>query len=486
MEIEAQPSWLANLSPTAINSLSSNNSRINTGFSEVLMNPALKDIDDVEIHMALTAILDSVHVTPKLREIEQSNQLKFGPRSVSVDWESRKDSLFAYFKHEDYDPGEFDTVGGNLRPISLRNASDELIRSSTSGLPYLRKKGLVLDEAVRDYSHLEHVYPCVLYTRTQELTKTRNIWGYPIADTLMEQTFFHSYLNLEKRMFHRAALLGPDQVDVSVSKLLSNKSTSDVVVGVDFSSYDATVKPEYSFAAFRKIASEFQSLHHEDLYRLFRRFITIPIYTPDGEVSGPHGVPSGSTYTNTIDSEVQLQIASVDETTCQVQGDDGIYIMPSGEQDSLYRRFDDAGLKINTDKSELFEGHEAVYLQRYYHPDYKISSWVLGGVYSIFRALARIKYLERWTDFEKMQISGDDFFALRTITILENCKHHPGFEAVVKYVQRLDKNGLAFSRQGLAAYSKAEASRTRAAQFNTADLTKGIDYFETMKVLKSV
>jgi hypothetical protein len=280
------------------------------------------------------------------------------------------------------------------------------------------------------------VYPCVLFTRTQEQKKTRNVWGFPISDTIQEQSFYLPFQDFEKALPWRTALHGPDAVDKSITYLLQNKRPSDVVYCCDFSGYDASVKPKYTFEAFSFIANLFQARYHEDLYRLYRRFITIPIYTPSGEIIGPHGVPSGSSFTNTIDSIVQY-FASGGPEHCEVQGDDGVYLVHKGMTSEFENRFTERGLELNSSKSDIFEDYECVYLQRYYSPKYlNTDGSGFGGVYSAYRAFNRIKYLETWTDFERMGISGEDFFSLRQIMILENCKHHPAFRELVKYAHK--------------------------------------------------
>ena len=485
MEINAEPKWLESLDNHAIKSLSLNSERIVSGSDEVLVSPTYTDIADESIFHALEGILQNCDLTDQLREIEDSNRSKFGPRSIAKPWEERKESLFAYFNHQDYDPGSFASEGnGRLRPLSVEAAAKNSIKSSSAGLPSMRRKGSVLDESIRDHADQVGVFPCVLFTRTQENGKTRNVWGYPFADTIEEQRFFMPWLELEKRLFFRSALLGPDEVDASVTKLIAAKTDAHSVMCVDFSSYDASITPEMSWGAFSFIASHFQSGFVSDLYRMYRRFVTVAVASPDGEVSGPHGVPSGSSWTNTVDSLVQWYAAGSPQW-CQIQGDDGIYLVREGERESYEDRFRNAGLELNASKTITFDSSEALFLQRYYHPKY-VGRHGLGGVYSLYRAMHRIKYLERWSNFEQMGISGGDFFALRTITILENCKHHPGFEALVRYAHSLDKFGLKFTREGLIGYSNSQLSRSRAGVLTATNLEKGINEFETVKLLRTL
>ena len=163
-----------------------------------------------------------------------------------------------------------------------------------------------------------------------------------------------------------------------------------------------------------------------------------------------------------------------------------MYIVQRSAEESNLDRFREAGLELNASKTHTFtDSEEAIYLQRYYHPKY-LGVHGLGGVYSLYRAMHRIKYLERWSNFEQMGIEGSDFFALRTISILENCKHHPGFEALVKYAHSLDEFGLKFTEQGLHGYSKSMEAKSRAGVFSGGNLKDGINSFETVKLLKTL
>ena len=482
MLIEANPKWTKDLDPSALASVARNNERIVNGENQILVNPAFEGSDDSELLKDVQQILSSYPLTDTLHKIEDSNALIFGPRSQTKNWVERKESLFAYFDHKDYDPEEFDSKSGDLRSTGIIRAADSLIKSTNSGLPYMKQKGLVLKEAVANYNSQVGVYPCVLFTRSAAGRKTRNVWGYPIADMLREMAFFKPWFAVERTYEWRAALQGPDVTDMAMSNLLMSKTETDLVIGVDFSAYDTSITPEYAYNAFNHIAGFFQSGDKAELYQVFRKFVTIPVYTPDGEVIGPHGVPSGSAFTNTIDSLVQYA-ASGAQYKCQIQGDDGVYIVPKGEQDLLVDRFKSLGFTINDDKSETFHSKEAMFLQRYYSETYPNRyGQGLGGVFSLVRALARIKYLEKWTNLEKVGLSGSDFFAIRTIIILENCKHHPGFEEFVKYVYKSDKYGLKFSDSSLIKYSKLEASRVKAGVYN-GEIERQMFLFQNILVI---
>jgi hypothetical protein len=491
MKINAQPMWLQDLKPHALNSLSVNNRRLEDGSNDILVNPAMDSISDEAIINSLWDIVNSTPddvITDTLRKIEEDNQSKFGPRSIAIPWGERRNSLFDYFKPKD--DIEYQVPGkrgnGTFRAISPSNASKSLIRSSSAGLPYMTRKGTALDEeTVIDLIAEAGKYPCVLFTRTSEQKKTRNIWGYPISDTLREQQLYQVYLPIEQQLPWRKAVVTPDAVDMAVSLMLLGKSDEEIVYSVDFTAYDASISPALSHAAFDFIGTYFQPSDRDLIDLIADRFVNIPIMTPRGEIIGTHGVPSGSTFTNAVDSLVQRFAANdfAYDKRYQIQGDDGIYIIKSSDREPLEKAFDDYGLKINTDKAAVFSTKEGIYLQKYYSSAYMKHGY-MRGVYSIFRAMNRIKYLESWTDFEKLGIEGSDFFSIRTITILENCKHHPCFHKLVKYVYNLDKKNLAFSQGGLSAYSRGMKSKAKAGISNQYGDLMGISNFETVKLIQ--
>ena len=478
MLVTAQPDWLDELTSNARTSLSRNNDRLAKGSDQILISPSFEDTSDDEIETRLEEILSKAGMTEELRKIEDSNLAKFGPRSIAQSWEARKEALYAYFKHEGVEP-ILTAKPGRLRPVDFQRAAKQLVSTSNSGLPFMVRKGDLKTKSPEEVMDVGY-FPCVLFTRTQEQGKTRDIWGYPVRDTIRELQFYIPWLEVEKRLMWRTALLGPDHVDTAISRLLLNKSADLRVVCVDFSRFDATISPRNAMQAFEYIASHFQD--PAAVNPILEAFMTIGIWTPDGEISGPHGVPSGSTFTNAVDSVVQFQLAGVGEARCQIQGDDGVYLVTQSEHDSLIERFRYGGLSFNEDKSNVFETQEAVYLQRYYHPDYRRHDGELGGVYSAYRAFMRLKYLERWTDLGAAGIAGRDYFSIRAVMILENCKYHPAFRDLVHLAREIDRDGLMFDRNALKPFSKTVEARVRATS-PALDITGGIESFETMKLL---
>ena len=211
-------------------------------------------------------------------------------------------------------------------------------------------------------------------------------------------------------------------------------------------------------ASFDYFRSLFQEQYGEQLNYIMERMITIGIVTPDGILSGDHGVPSGSTFTNEVDSVVQYLISQDYDTErldyLQVQGDDGLYAC--SDPDSLLDHFKSFKLNVNEDKSDTNKDY-CLFLQKYYSY-YYLDKGIVGGIYPTYRALNRLVYPERFIDF-KEDLSGKDYFAIRTLSILENSKNHPLFRDFVEYVMSLDKYSLIPSDQGIAGYVRLRAKQ---------------------------
>jgi len=377
--------------------------------------------------------------------------------------------------------------------LNVEQAIVYLKNNSNSGLPFYVKKVSVKSSLLSEKIFADLIArrdPCVLFTRTQENKKTRTVWGYPIADTLREMLFYRPVLEIQKHLKWRAALNTPEDVDRGVTDIINTAMKSNLgILSIDFSAYDASVKSGLQRSAWKYIKSMYQKQFHQTIDEIAERFLTIGLITPDGIMSGPHGVPSGSTFTNEVDSIVQYLVAYacrdiVHIDKCQIQGDDGLYIVTDPVRVSTH--FKNYGLSVNLDKS-IYAVDHAIYLQSLFHNDYRASNGLISGIYPTYRALCRIMFLERFEDFEKDDISGRDYFAIRTISILENCKHHPLFRELVLYVLSLDKYKLQVSDQGLFNYVKRldrqEGKDVSFREWSYGEDVRGIKNFEAYKII---
>lgn len=467
--------------------------RLAAGSTQVLLTPLGRSLEPDQILADWDKVFNSSakFISEDLKDLELSNRSKYGPRSIAKPWLDISTSVKEGFEPELItSKTEPFAIGRTLRlrPLSLEKASSFIKNSTNSGLPFLSRKGDVLDETLNKYdSLLSREDPCAIFIRTQEEEKTRVVWGMPLADILQEMQFYRPLLDHQRQLEWRSALVGPAAIDKSLSSMIALARRDGLtMLSIDFSKYDQTVKRTLQNYAFDYIKSLYQSQYHGLLSVIAERFNTVGLVTPDGVWNGQHGVPSGSAFTNEVDSIVQYIIArSVidDDNRINIQGDDGAYVCNESELMRLKTKFQEFGLIVNNDKS--YESYSSfVYLQKLFSSEYMIDGDV-GGIYPTYRALSRLVYLERFTMLEG-EIDGKDYFSLRAIAILENCKHHPLFEELVRFVLQRDRYGLEFSSIGLRQYvnmlSKSKGEEGLLINQYGDDLA-GIESFETVKLI---
>lgn len=260
-------------------------------------------------------------------------------------------------------------------------------------------------------------------------------------------------------------------------------------MSIDFSAYDATLQTQIQELSFNYIKQLFQPSYSSDIDYIAERFNTIGLVTPDGVLDGPHGVPSGSTFTNEVDSIAQFILAmnsGFTDPDMQIQGDDGAYNVAEPEKLSKY--FTNFGLKVNEEKSDISDDY-LVYLQNLHHKHYISKDGIIGGIYSTYRALNRLVYQERFDNFKDYEIEGKDFYSIRAIAILENCRNHPCFKEFVKFVASKDKYGLRPTQTGIDKYIKMLKDKTGSEGIITnqyGEQITGIRKFETYKILSEL
>jgi len=209
------------------NSLTRLLDRIVKGQDEVFMSPIAQNATPEEILIGWDRLFERGRskINSVLDKMEMSNRAKYGPRSIAKPWSERREKLYSSFGiGGNYNQIIVPNLGtaGRLRPLDIDKAAQYLKSSTNSGLPFLMRKGNVKDRVVSDLSNLYGKYPAVLFTRTQEGGKTRDVWGYPIADTLVEMKFYRPLLNHQVKQTWRAALRSPRSLDEAMNKLISD------------------------------------------------------------------------------------------------------------------------------------------------------------------------------------------------------------------------------------------------------------------------
>lgn len=264
---------------------------------------------------------------------------------------------------------------GQLRPLNLdENLKSVAKMDKSSGLPHLTKKGDVflsdLERARRIQEGRSAPLPCVAYHRIQHGVtgpKTRLVWGYPQSMFLLEAKYapqlIDHFLSVRTPM---AFGLMKSQVSARMQQI----QNSWLRYSIDFSGFDSTISAEFIDFAFAVLRSHFTFDRWEDdatWSKIVNYFIHTPIMLPDTSVwVKHHGVPSGSYFTQMIDSIVNYLAISyawicatgraVQEGRVLVLGDDCL-VGQSKKVDlrSLALYFSELGLKMNVEKTQVTE-----------------------------------------------------------------------------------------------------------------------------------
>lgn len=492
------------LKPEVKSRLNSYLMNLSSGSDDVIVAGMCNDIRP-ETLLAEWDVFFNAHkhkLNSDLLKLEVESRGKFGPRSICQPWSERVHNVREHFSSHGQVNISIKPYRNRriLRPKSFKESVKFLRNSTNSGLPYFCRKSNIKSKLLELIDNgkfrdelLSRKDPCILFTRTQEGGKTRDVWGYPVADTLFEMSYYQPLLQYQKKLSWRSAINDPETVNKAVSsmvnKCLNNRDFS--LVSIDFSAFDRSISPDLSRACFQYIKDLYHDDYHQDLEQICDRFINIPLLTPSGIMYGSHGVPSGSTFTNEVDSIAQYLVAfnlGVEIFDFQVQGDDGVYLILSSDVDKFTSGFKRFGLMVNNDKT-LISDKFCVYLRSLFHTDYKDESGIICGVYPIYRALGRLCFQERFVDFLSYDLSGKDYYSLRTISILENCKYHPLFVDFVKFIYSKDKYLLSYSKESLGKYKRLQSEIFGfdvSLNPRPGDDISGLSSFKTIKVIQSI
>jgi hypothetical protein len=214
------------------------------------------------------------------------------------------------------------------------------------------------------------------------------------------------------------------------------------VAASDFSATDEHFQLPATMEAADLLAQLFEQQYRSDFLDSISRMLEVPLLiSPTQQITGPHGVSSGSMWTNFIETVFDWIFAKYCELTSEGHvrglyaiGDDMAWTTDWSE-DQFTHWLEDKGVEvgqvIKAEKTMLHPDNVKT-LQRLFIRGYKQSdSNLLRGVYPTVRALLSIVYPERWHGPNKWDY---DKFAIRTFSILENCVDHPLFPAFVVFI----------------------------------------------------
>lgn len=327
-------------------------------------------------------------------------------------------------------PSEGETL--TILPFTAETVA--LVTSNPSGSPGLTAFGSTkaesmtraLERGIQTLSGEKAPEPCIGFSRTQFENKTRLVWGFPYSMTVIEGLL--AYPLLEKFKGGNTPMAFAMTTMHLGTKLVTASYHSEWSYSIDMSAFDASISSYLINQAFDILQTWFNlddveprsGLLVREVFEVVRRyFITAPIVMPDGNIykGRRHGVPSGSFFTQMIDSIVNVIIAgtissrfsmNVDKSEVFVLGDD--LLMWSNRDVSLdvISRYatEVFGVQFNAAKSKKMRYTEPVqYLGRVWTnglPDLDVSE-----------ILKRMVYPERFRKY-----SADPDYAERQVRLL--------------------------------------------------------------------
>lgn len=226
--------------------------------------------------------------------------------------------------------------------------------------------------------------PCIAFKRTQFNDKTRLVWGFPYSMTAIEGLFARPLIKRFLKVFNPMAF--GKSTGYLGTKLRVASYNNRYAYSTDVSSFDASMSATLIKVAFEIISTWFDmngdvetasgdTLRVSEVWnKIVTYFITTPIVMPDLNLylGKRHGVPSGSYFTQIIDSVINTIIVGtisskfamhIDKEHLSVLGDDVLFW--SNRKISLETLAKYASetfnANFNAEKSAMFESGEIVH-----------------------------------------------------------------------------------------------------------------------------
>lgn len=416
------------------------------------------------------------HVTdPRILKIEQAYYNKFGDFK-KLGWANWSDVLYSMYKVPNWSPQE-DTLQSaiadlialfpkKLKPVSVREAFDASYKKGNSGMPFNTSRWATNPEMVDYYINqaeemlngIRPEFPAVLFTRRQPKglgvldVKMRAVEcpvkGDSIAGTCFLVPLYPEMKALEPfKGYNGAANIG--------NNLQTALSLYEYAFEGDFSAFDSKVWTWWMEIIFTQVLPNIFQGDHSAYFNMIKDWYSnMDVFTPNGIVSGTHGLFSGCIWTNVIGTFVNyistryaMRRLGFDDTEYMnfSYGDD-IAIFSEREIDmELFESFMiEVSMDCNKSKQAQSSGSERMisflgfyHLNGYWPKDDYI------GVFPTLRSLPAIVFRERDHGYDKDtamslgNLTREEFDSLRYVGKMENWRNHPAKAQVLEKLTSL-------------------------------------------------
>lgn len=277
-----------------------------------------------------------------------------------------------------------------LHVLPMTPATVVAVTSNPHGSPGITSYGCTkaesmtraLERGLQTLRREKQPEPCLAFKRTQFNDKTRLVWGYPYSMTVIEGLAAKPLLEEFKK--GNTPMAFAMTTGALGTRLRVASYHKEWAYSLDASQYDGTISAELIHVAFKIIRTWFDEREIEpvsgktvrEIFKLIEYyFIHTTIVMPDGKIyiGKDHGVPSGSYFTQMVDSIVNVIIGGaishrfnlhVSRKEIFVLGDD--LLMWSNRRMSLDKIADFAnsqfGIRLHgAEKSKIFHHDEVLH-----------------------------------------------------------------------------------------------------------------------------
>lgn len=458
--------------------------RLREGKSATPRSWVYEDKDPTEVLNSWLRILnsDEDEDLSKISEWDSSKQTKFAPQGEVAPFKNRQHTLSEYWEHlapsDVFKSKEWELAkrvsisqlgfnhSGKPSPIEAvinRGLYEDKYNTSSGDPLFIKRKKPEAQEqaklAAKDGSWKEY-FP-VLGSRAsmgKTGSEARWIFMFPMSVNLVEQSFqqpLQDYLRQwTKKQVMSCSFFTPWDGYEQVQRAISQYGPSHLTkFGCDYSKMDQHFNIYHALECEAVIKHFFAPQYWDALHDSIHYTFNCSVVAPDYLILGPHAMPSGSGWTNFLETMFNFILVNYVKIKFGIKisfamgiGDDQLWFIDENVSEKgvkfITDIFNSVGLEANPEKQEV-STDMASFLQRRSYAFWSPQQVKYAGVYPTVRALTSEIYPEFYHNEKEWT---KNTFALRCLMILENCNKHPKFKEFCEFIARGNHNIIEFAK----------------------------------------